>query len=83
MKSLYTLLLALIVSAGVTGCNDDNEIEKNNTQAIIWINKHPRPIINYGAFENSYGLMFYTLKDKDGLIFQTGAVNLKLPDTIN
>lgn len=63
----------------LSACKNEDNVNK----AIGWIEKHPKPIVvtlhtrNYLTLENRY-----TLRDSNNNIYNTGSVELSLPDTL-
>ena len=73
---LFVAFIALLV---VSCSYDDNE-----KKAIEWIDDAKKPIICNKGFVNAWTFAIkYTLISADGKIYQTGYVDLALPDTLN
>lgn len=71
------IVMALLFTISLSSC-----VSKNEADTIYWINNAEKPIvcIRYGHTET--GNTVYTLIDNNQNIYQTGQVQLALPDTI-
>jgi hypothetical protein len=70
------MLLCLVF---LTSCKNDENVEKTKN----WIEKAPRPIMV--RFHSLNGITLekrYTLIDSIGNVYNTGCVELSLPDTL-
>jgi hypothetical protein len=73
MKNLAIAAMVLLCSC----------YQENTECTILWIATHKRPIVCRHAYHNGeFSAHGYTLIDAEGNIYDTGLLQLNLPDTL-